>query len=98
MLEQCRLESEIQHVNTLKKFTFRMDDGGGIGIGFFEVKTWADTAKFTNVIVASAIIWSEKVRCSSKIKPRLRAEWVVVREESCILESCCLSPIRINSV
>jgi len=28
-----------------------------------------------------------------KIKPRLRAEWVVVREELCILESCCLSPI-----
>jgi len=37
--------------------------------------------------------WSEKVRCSSKVNPRLRAEWVVVREESCILESC-LSPIR----
>jgi len=38
----------------------------------------------------SAEIWSEKTRCSSKIKPRFRAEWVVVREESCILESCCL--------
>jgi len=34
--------------------------------------------------------------CSSKIKPRLRAELVVVREQSCILESCCLSPIRRN--
>jgi len=38
----------------------------------FEVETiWADTAKFTNVIVAgfrncSAEIWSEKVTCSSK--------------------------------
>ena len=42
--------------------------------------------------------WSEKVRCSSKIKPRLRAEWVVMREESYILESCCLSLIRRNSV
>ena len=39
-----------------------------------------------------------KVRCLSKIKPRLRAEWVVVRQEFCILESCCLSPIRRNSV
>ena len=39
---------------------------------------------------------NEKVRCSSKIKPRLRAEWVVVREQSCILDSCCLSPIRRN--
>jgi len=46
----------------------------------------------------SAVIWSEKVRCSSEIKPRLRAEWVVVREQSCILQSCCLSPIRRNSV
>jgi len=25
-----------------------------------------------------AEIWSEKVRCSSKMKPRLRAEWVVL--------------------
>jgi len=41
---------------------------------------------------------SEKVRCLSEIKPRLRAEWVVVREELCILESCCVSPIRRNSV
>ena len=60
---------------------------------------WADTAKFTDVIVARLRkIWSEKVRCSSKIKPRLRAEWVVVREQSCILDSRCLSPIRRNSV
>jgi len=28
----------------------------------------------------------------------LRAEWVVVREQSCNLEGCCLSPIRRNSV
>jgi len=34
----------------------------------------------------------------SKIKPRFRAECVVVGEESCILESCCLSSIRRNSV
>jgi len=85
----------IQRIAVVK---FRMDDGGCTGAGCFEVKIWADTAKFTNVIVASAEIWSEKVRCSSKIKPRLREEWVVVREQSCILESCCLSPIRRNSV
>jgi len=29
-----------------------MDNGGGNGAGCFEVETWADTAKFTNVIVA----------------------------------------------
>jgi len=31
---------------------FRMDNGGGSGAGCFEVEIWADTAKFTNVIVA----------------------------------------------
>ena len=31
---------------------FRMDNGGGNGAGCFEVEIWADTAKFTNVIVA----------------------------------------------
>jgi len=29
-----------------------MDNGGGNGAGCFEVEIWADTAKFTNVIVA----------------------------------------------
>ena len=88
----------VERVTVIK---FRMDNGGGNGAGCFEVEIWADTAKFTNVIVAgfrSAEIWPEKVRCSSKIKPRLRAEWVVVREELGILESCFISPIRTNSV
>ena len=31
---------------------FRMGNGGGNGAGCFEVEIWADTAKFTNVIVA----------------------------------------------
>ena len=31
---------------------FRMDNGGGNGAGCFEVEMRADTAKFTNVIVA----------------------------------------------
>jgi len=46
----------------------------------------------------SAVIWSEKERCSSKMKPRLRAECVVLRGYFCILASCCLSPMRRNSV
>ena len=29
-----------------------MDNGGGNGAGCFEVEIWADTTKFTNVIVA----------------------------------------------
>jgi len=32
----------------------------------------------------SAVIWSEKGRCSSKMKPRLRAEWVVLRGQFCL--------------
>ena len=82
--------------------TFRVNYGGGNFAGCFEVKVLADTAKFTDVIVARLRKCSDLIRegvrdSSSKIKPRLRAEWVVVREQSCILESCCLSPIR-NSV
>ena len=45
-----------------------------------------------------AEIWSEKIRCSSKMKPRLPAEWVVLTEELCILSSCLLSPMSKNSV
>jgi len=33
---------------------FRMNDGGGNGAGCFDVKVWADTAKFTDVIAAPA--------------------------------------------
>ena len=39
----------IERVTVIK---FRMDDGGGNGAGCFEVEIWADTEKFTNVIVA----------------------------------------------
>jgi len=44
------------------------------------------------------VIWSEKDRCSSKMKPGLRAEWIVLRGQFCILASCCLSPMRRSSV
>ena len=54
---------------------FRMDNECGNGAGCFEVEVWADTAKFTNVQhdLKSVEIWPEKVRYSSKIKPKLRA-------------------------
>ena len=45
-----------------------------------------------------AVIWSAKVRCSSKMKPRFRAEWEVSSEELCILASWFLSPMSKNSV
>ena len=44
------------------------------------------------------IIWSEKVRCSSTIKPRFRAEWELSSEELRILSSWFLSPMSKNSV
>ena len=44
-------------------------------------------------------IWSEKVSCSSNMKPRFRAEWVVLSEElHLILASCLLGPMNRNSV
>ena len=42
--------------------------------------------------------FAKKEMCSSKVKPRLRAEWAVSSEQELILASCCLSPIRRNSV
>jgi len=45
-----------------------------------------------------AVIWSEKVRCSSKMKPRFRAEWEVLSEELCMLASWFLSPMSKNLV
>jgi len=42
-------EAVIEKVTVIQ---FRMDNGGGNGAGCFEVEIMADTAKFTNVIVA----------------------------------------------
>ena len=54
-----------------------MNDRSGDGTGSFKVKIRTKTAKFTSIIRARfkerADIWSEKVSCSSKIEPKLRA-------------------------
>jgi len=50
---------------------FRVNCGGGNGAGCFEVNVWADTAKFTDVIVArkcSALIREGKVFVENKTK------------------------------
>ena len=39
-------------IDRLTVIKFRMDNGGGNGAGCSAVEIWADTAKFTNVIVA----------------------------------------------
>jgi len=100
---------------------FRIDNGGRNGAGCFEVKVWADTANFTNVIVARFRKCSDLVREGKvfvkvtiqggrlsglpvsfllhvKYTLPLRAEWVAVREQSCILDSSCLGPMRRNAV
>jgi len=41
---------------------FRVNYGSGNGAGCFEVKVWADTAKFTNVIVARLRKCSDLIR------------------------------------
>jgi len=68
-----------------------MNDRSGDGTGSFEVKIRTKTAKFTNMIIARlrererADIWSEKVRCSSKIKPRLRADVLGSKRQHALL-------------
>ena len=52
---------------------FRVNFGGGNGAGCFEVKVWADTAKFTDVIVqrlrkCSDLIREGKVFVENKTK------------------------------
>jgi len=52
---------------------FRVNYGGGNGAGYFEVKVWADTAKFTDVIVTrlrkcSDVIREGKVFVENKTK------------------------------
>ena len=54
-----------------------VNDGGGNGARCGGIKVRTDTTKLPNMVIASlemAEIWSEKVRCSSKMKPTLRAE------------------------
>ena len=49
----------IERVTVVK---FRVNYGGGNGAGCFEVNVWADTAKFTNVIVARLRKCSDLIR------------------------------------
>ena len=49
----------IERVTVVK---FRVNYGGGNGAGCFEVKVWADTAKFTDVTVARLRKCSDLIR------------------------------------
>jgi len=52
----------IERVTVVK---FRMNDGGGNGTLCFEVKVWADKAKFTDVIV---LIVARFRKCSDSVR------------------------------
>ena len=95
-------ETEVEWVAVIK---LRVNNGGGDGTSCFKIKM-TDATKLTNVRIGltrfrqcrDLVRATERVRCSSKTKPRLRAEWVVLREVFCILVSCYLLPMRRNSV
>jgi len=60
----------IERVTVVK---FIMNDGGGTAAGCFEVNVWADTPKFTDVIVArfrkcSDLVREDKVFVKNKTK------------------------------
>jgi len=55
----------------------RMNNGSGDGGSCFGIEVWTDTAKMTNMVIQDSEtdeIWSEKVRCSSNMKPRFQGE------------------------
>ena len=65
-----------------------VNNESGDGGSCFGIEVWMDTAKLAKMVKQDSEteeIWSEKVRCSSNMKPRFRAEWVVVSEELSIL-------------
>jgi len=89
----------IERVTVVK---FRVNYRGGNGARCFEVKVWADTTKFTDVIVArlrrcSDLIGEGKVFIENKTKV---ASGVSCSERAVLffLQNCCLCPIIRNSV
>ena len=75
-----------------------MNDRGGNGAGCFDVEELADTTELTNVKVAGA------GKCSYLVGDRemfIKDEAEIasrVGGKFCNLASCCLSPLRRNSV
>ena len=82
MLEPVKLivwKVVIERVTVIK---FRMDNGDGNGAGCFEVEIWADTAKFTNVIVAGCRKCRNLVKeCKVFIKDKAKVASRVVCSE-----------------
>jgi len=50
-----------------------VNNGSGDDVSCFGIEIWTDTAKLTNMVIATwetGEIWSEKVKCSTNMKPR----------------------------
>ena len=62
MLKPVKLTVWKVMIDKVTVVKFRMNDRGGNGAGCFEVKVWADTAKFTDVIVARLRKCSDLIR------------------------------------
>jgi len=77
--------------------TFRVNNGGGVATGCFEIKIRTNTSKLTNVRITKFRQCRDLVRKSEMFRPRLRAQWMVLREVLRILLSCLL-PMRRNFV
>jgi len=72
----------IERVTVIK---FRMNNVGGNGAGCLEVEMWADTAKFTNVIVAGFRKYRDLV-----------GEWkVVIKDKAKVASRVGCSEIRV---
>ena len=77
LLEAGDLRLRYVVVERITVIEFGVNDGGGNGASCVGVKVRTDTTKLSDMIIARfgmAEIWSEKVKCSSKMKPSLRAE------------------------
>ena len=106
LLEPVKLTVWKVMIEKITVVKFKMDDGGGNGAGCFEVKVRADTAKFTNMIVArfrkcSVFVREDKVFVKNKTRVVGGVgctERRVMYFRKLLFKSCCLSPVRRNSV
>jgi len=98
VLEAGNLRLKWVVVKRIAVIKFGVNNGGSNGASCGGIKVRTDTTKPSNMVIAAGRNLVEKVTCSSKMKPRLRAEWVALSEELCIWSSCFLSPLSMNSV
>jgi len=78
-----------------------VNDGGGNGARCVGVKVRTDTAKLSDMVIASFGDGRNLIREGKmfiKDEPKVASRVSVLSEELCILSSCFLSPMSKNSV